>query len=80
MLQRSVLPIPDRPHVGLTTFDAKDPANADRLTQVLFDAAEAIRLAAVLARPPEPGRGEAQDGTFSDLPICWRSDAYSMSS
>jgi arylsulfatase A-like enzyme len=25
-LQRSVLPIPDRQHVGLTTFDAKDPA------------------------------------------------------
>ncbi|HSY39816.1 MAG TPA: sulfatase-like hydrolase/transferase, partial [Polyangia bacterium] len=25
-VQRSVLPIPDRPHVGLTTFDAKDPA------------------------------------------------------
>jgi arylsulfatase len=24
-IQRSVLPIPDRPHVGLTTYDAKDP-------------------------------------------------------
>jgi arylsulfatase A-like enzyme len=24
-MQRSVLPIPDRPHVGLTTYDAKDP-------------------------------------------------------
>jgi arylsulfatase len=24
-VQRSVLPIPDRPHVGLTTYDAKDP-------------------------------------------------------
>jgi arylsulfatase len=24
-LQRTVLPIPDRPHVGLTTYDAKDP-------------------------------------------------------
>jgi arylsulfatase len=23
--QRSVLPIPDRQHVGLTTYDAKDP-------------------------------------------------------
>ena len=23
--QRSVLPIPDAPHVGLTTYDAKDP-------------------------------------------------------
>ena len=24
-IQRSVLPIPDQPHVGLTTYDAKDP-------------------------------------------------------
>jgi hypothetical protein len=24
-IQRSVLPIPDRQHVGLTTYDAKDP-------------------------------------------------------
>ncbi len=24
-IQRSILPIPDRPHVGLTTYDAKDP-------------------------------------------------------
>jgi methionyl-tRNA synthetase len=33
---------------------AKDPASADRLTQVLFDAAEAIRLAAVLLTPIMP--------------------------
>ena len=33
---------------------AKDPASADRLTQVLFDAAEAIRLAAVLLQPVMP--------------------------
>src|SRR2546423_11771802 len=33
---------------------AKDPAAADRLTQVLFDAAEAIRLAAVLLEPVMP--------------------------
>jgi methionyl-tRNA synthetase len=33
---------------------AKDPAAADRLTQVLFDAAEAIRLAAVLLEPIMP--------------------------
>ena len=25
-IQRSILPIPDVQHVGLTTFDAKDPA------------------------------------------------------
>jgi arylsulfatase len=24
-LHRTVLPIPDQPHVGLTTYDAKDP-------------------------------------------------------
>jgi hypothetical protein len=23
--QRAILPIPDRPHTGLTTYDAKDP-------------------------------------------------------
>jgi methionyl-tRNA synthetase len=33
---------------------AKDPSAADRLTQVLFDAAEAIRLAAVLLDPIMP--------------------------
>ena len=33
---------------------AKDPASADRLTQVLFDTAEAIRLAAVLLEPIIP--------------------------
>src|SRR5581483_5245186 len=33
---------------------AKDPASADRLTQVLFDAAEAVRLAAVLLEPVMP--------------------------
>ena len=24
-IQRTILPIPDQPHVGLTTYDAKDP-------------------------------------------------------
>ena len=24
-IHRSILPIPDQPHVGLTTYDAKDP-------------------------------------------------------
>ena len=33
---------------------AKDPANSDRVTQVLFDCAEAIRLAAVLLSPVMP--------------------------
>ena len=26
-VNRSVLPIPDQPHVGLTTYDAKDPGH-----------------------------------------------------
>ncbi|HKT81091.1 MAG TPA: methionine--tRNA ligase subunit beta, partial [Vicinamibacterales bacterium] len=33
---------------------AKDPANRDRVTQILFDAAEAVRLAAVLLSPVIP--------------------------
>ncbi|HZR26926.1 MAG TPA: methionine--tRNA ligase [Vicinamibacterales bacterium] len=33
---------------------AKDPANADRLTQVLYDAAESVRLAAVMLEPIMP--------------------------
>ena len=33
---------------------AKDPANADRLTQVLYDVAEAVRIAAVLLLPVMP--------------------------
>jgi methionyl-tRNA synthetase len=37
---------------------AKDPSQADRLTQVLFDAAEAIRLAAVLLSPIMPKSSE----------------------
>lgn len=24
-IQRAILPIPDLPHIGLTTYDAKDP-------------------------------------------------------
>jgi methionyl-tRNA synthetase len=38
---------------------AKSPANADRLTQVLFDTAEAIRLAAVLLAPIMPSASRA---------------------
>jgi methionyl-tRNA synthetase len=34
---------------------AKDPSQADRLSQVLFDAAEAIRVAAALLSPVMPG-------------------------
>ena len=37
---------------------AKDPSQADRLMQVLFDAAEAIRLAAVLLSPITPKASE----------------------
>jgi methionyl-tRNA synthetase len=61
---------------------AKDPANADRLTQVLFDAAEAIRVAAVLLTPFMPksaaeilrrvGAGRSMPVLDYDTP--WRND------
>ena len=61
---------------------AKDAASADRLTQVLFDAAEAIRLSAVLLLPiiPSSGReilrrvGVAGDGLSLDRDARWRND------
>jgi methionyl-tRNA synthetase len=37
---------------------ARQPADADRLMQVLFDASEAIRLAAVLLKPIMPGSSD----------------------
>jgi len=60
----------------------KDPASADRLTQVLFDAAEAIRLAAVLLEPIMPSssreilrRVGAAAGTLRfDREGKWRTD------
>jgi methionyl-tRNA synthetase len=59
---------------------SKDPASADRLTQVLFDAAEAIRLAAVLLEPIIPSSSReilrrigAPDGGLNfDRDGCWR--------
>ncbi|HET6956205.1 MAG TPA: methionine--tRNA ligase [Vicinamibacterales bacterium] len=61
---------------------AKDPAMADRLTQVLFDAAEAIRLAAVMLAPVIPGSsreilrrvGATADGLTFDRDGRWRND------
>jgi methionyl-tRNA synthetase len=61
---------------------ARDPANADRLTQVLFDAAEAIRLAAVLLEPiiPSSSReilrriGAPGGGLNFDRDGRWRND------
>jgi methionyl-tRNA synthetase len=61
---------------------AKDPAAADRLTQVLFDAAEAIRLAAVLLEPiiPVSSReilrrvGASSDGLNFDRDGRWRNE------
>ncbi len=61
---------------------AKDPAAADRLTQVLFDTAEAIRLAAIMLEPimPTSSReilrrvGASADGLSFDRDGCWRSD------
>ena len=61
---------------------AKDPASADRVTQVLFDAAEAVRLAAVLLEPIMPSSsreilrrvGAASEGLNFDRDGRWRND------
>jgi methionyl-tRNA synthetase len=61
---------------------AKDPSQADRLTQVLFDAAESIRLVAVLLWPIMPASsreilrrvGAASDSLRLDRDGQWRSD------
>ena len=61
---------------------AKDPAAADRLTQVLFDVAEAVRLAAVLLEPIMPSSsreilrrlGAPADGLRLDRDGRWRND------
>jgi methionyl-tRNA synthetase len=61
---------------------AKDPAHADRLSQVLFDAAEAIRLAAMMLAPiiPTSSReimrriGASADGLNFDRDGHWRTD------
>ena len=61
---------------------AKDPASADRLTQVLFDAAEAIRLAGVLLAPIMPASsreilrrvGVSAEGLNLDRDGRWRAD------
>jgi methionyl-tRNA synthetase len=59
---------------------AKDPSNADRLTQVLFDAAEAVRVAAVLLTPIMPTAsaeileriGAGHDDVRLDADGAWR--------
>jgi methionyl-tRNA synthetase len=59
---------------------AKDPANRSRLSQVLFDAAEAIRVAAVLLAPVMPPScaeilrrvGVSADGLSLDRDGRWR--------
>ena len=63
---------------------AKDPSAADRLTQALFDTAEAIRLAAVLLTPMMPssaaeilrriGAAEAAGDLRLDRDGRWRSE------
>jgi len=61
---------------------AKDPAHADRLGRVLFDAAEAIRLAAVLLEPIMPTScreilrrvGMPAEGLNLDRDGRWRND------
>ena len=61
---------------------ARDPANADRLAQVLFDAAEALRVAAVLLLPVMPrsaaevlrrvGEPEPADRVRFDQDASWK--------
>jgi methionyl-tRNA synthetase len=61
---------------------AKDPAHADRLSQVLFDATEAIRLAAIMLEPIMPASsreilrrvGATVDGLTFDRDGRWRND------
>jgi methionyl-tRNA synthetase len=61
---------------------AKDPGQADRLTRVLFDATEAIRLAAVMLEPIMPTScreilrrvGTTADGLNFDRDGRWRND------
>jgi methionyl-tRNA synthetase len=61
---------------------AKDPSAADRLSQVLFDAAEAIRLAAVLLSPIMPAStaeilrrvGSSGEGLRLDRDGRWRNE------
>src|SRR5204862_1956600 len=61
---------------------AKDAASADRLTQVLFDAAEAIRIAAVLLEPIMPASsreilrrvGASAEGLHLDRDGRWRAE------
>ena len=58
---------------------AKDPAASDRLTQVLFDAAEAVRLAAVLLSPVMPGSSREilrRVGVSSDRLLLARDGAW----
>ena len=65
---------------------AKDPAQADRLTRVLFDATEAIRLAAVLLEPIMPTScreilrrvGTTAAGLNFDRDGRWRNDGERM--
>jgi methionyl-tRNA synthetase len=61
---------------------AKDPSAADRLNRVLFDSAEAIRLAAVLLSPVMPASsreilrrvGASTDSLHIDRDARWRPD------
>jgi methionyl-tRNA synthetase len=63
---------------------AKDASQADRLGQVLFDAAEAIRLAAVLLEPIMPSScreilrrlGASGDGLAFDRDGWWRNEGH----
>jgi methionyl-tRNA synthetase len=65
---------------------ARDPAAADRLTQVLFDAAEAIRLAGVMLAPMMPASsrevlrrvGAPSEGLLLDRDCRWQHQGERM--
>jgi hypothetical protein len=51
--QRSILPIPDRPHTGLVTYDAKDPATHFPPIHELRPPTGAPNVLVVLQRAPD---------------------------
>ena len=54
---RSSLPVPPRPHVGLTTYDAKDPETAFRPIEAL--------------RPPAGAPNQlSEEGVQALHPVC----------
>jgi arylsulfatase A-like enzyme len=64
-VQREVLPIPDRPHIGLVTYDAKDPETAFPPIKSLRPPAEAPNVLVVLIDDTGFGASSAFGGPVS---------------